>query len=100
MSVHLRVLMFMLKFVLMFVMYHIFFTVCSAYRTLDYIFVSEQCRVSEAPRVFPTIQANYTGTTLPAVIESSQMITQTVDTAQPSLVWPSDHFIVYATLHI
>lgn len=81
--------------------FSIYIPTFSTHRTLDYIFVSEQCRVNESPRVFPTIQANYpAGITLPAVVESNNMITQVVNTAQPSLVWPSDHFIVYATLHI
>lgn len=92
-------------------------TIHFIYRTLDYIFISNQWKVLEAS-VYPKIEGNTKTNTIK--YDDNSITTTTIDnsnndidnsindinnpllnyinTSQPSVLWPSDHFIVQTTL--
>ena len=67
-------------------------------RTLDYIFVSENVQLVCHPAVLPTVVTDTTANTNVTGMVSETVLTQVIRTPQPSRLWPSDHFIVTATL--
>jgi hypothetical protein len=80
-------------------------------RTLDYIFLHGDWKVKKAsviPHItVPGIDMNpLVSTTYPVFSEidlngdDSMLLTQTLTCGQPSLQWPSDHFMVLSDLEI
>ena len=72
-------------------------------RTLDYIFVTDEWTVQDA-EIYPKVIVPKTGgdDEKPCVEEDgrngSVLQGVTVCTSQPSRLWPSDHFMIVATL--
>lgn len=81
---------------------------------MDYIFISSHWQVSTA-RVYPNIEGNNNCNNNTNIITSNDdnnikrngindqdnvdnPLLNNINSSQPSLLWPSDHFIVQATL--
>lgn len=81
------------------------------YSTLDYVFVSKEIKVLGATTI-PALKASIdeeifqeSGTTVSNQdsesgkrVNNKQLLSLTVDSPQPSELWPSDHFMVLVNL--
>ncbi len=71
------------------------------FRTLDYIFIDKRLRSSQA-RVIPKV-AEPSMTGLPLTNDanaSTSTMDQWIRRSQPSMTWPSDHFMLFAEIEL